>query len=73
MSNRPFPSSKNFHLQNEAKCKAFLMKMNFICMRMKNHFPINGFTLGLTYGLSHLKIAHDLILGPDCIEVGNPR
>ena len=42
------------------------MKMSFICMRMKNHFLVNGFTLGLTYGLSHLKIAHDLILGPDC-------
>ena len=42
------------------------MKMSFICMRMKNHFLVNGFTLDLTYGLSHLKIAHDLILGPDC-------
>ena len=25
--NRPLPSSKNSHFQNEAKCKAFIVKM----------------------------------------------
>ena len=30
---RPFPSSKNSHIQNEAKCKTFQVKMSFICMR----------------------------------------
>ena len=27
----PFPSSKNPHFQNEAKCTTFLVKMSFIC------------------------------------------
>ena len=31
---------QNSHFQNEAKCKAFLVKMSF-CMRMKTHFHIN--------------------------------
>ena len=31
----PLSSSKTPHFQNEAKCTAFLMKMSFICMRMK--------------------------------------
>ena len=29
-SNRPLPSSKNSYVQNEAKCKYFLVKMSFI-------------------------------------------
>ena len=33
--NRPLPSSKNPHFQNEARCTTFLVKMSFICMRMK--------------------------------------
>ena len=44
---RPFPSSKNPHFQNEAKCKTFVVNMRFICMRIKNHFHINGFALTL--------------------------
>ena len=40
--NRPLPSSKNPHFQNEAKCTTFLVKMSFICMRMKNDFHIKG-------------------------------
>ena len=44
--NRSFPSSKNSHFQNKAKSKTFLVK-RFICMRIKKHFPINGFALGL--------------------------
>ena len=42
---RPFPRSKNSGLQNEAKCKTFLVKMSFICMKINNH--INGFALSL--------------------------
>ena len=40
--NRPLPSYKNPHFQNEAKCTTFLVKMSFICMGMKNHFHIKG-------------------------------
>ena len=39
--NRPLPSSKNRHFQNEAKSTTFLLKMSFICMRMKNYFHIS--------------------------------
>ena len=45
--NRPLPSSKNPHFQNEAKCTAFLVKMSFICVRMKNYFHIKGWALNL--------------------------
>ena len=41
-ANRPLPSSKNPLFQNEAKCTTFLVKISFICMRMKNHFYIKG-------------------------------
>ena len=35
-------------LSNEAKCTSFLVKMSFICMRMKNHFVlIKGWALNL--------------------------
>ena len=37
-----FPSSKNPHFQNEAKCTTCLVKMSFICMRLKNHFLMKG-------------------------------
>ena len=46
-NNKPLPSSKNPHFQNEAKFTAFLVKMSFICMRMKNHFHIKGCALNL--------------------------
>ena len=45
--NRPLPSSKNPHFQNETKCTTFLVKMSFICMRVKNHFYIKGWALSL--------------------------
>jgi len=35
--NRPLPSSKNPHFQNEARCTTFLVKMSFICMTITNH------------------------------------
>ena len=44
---RPLPSSKNPHFQNEAKCTTFLVKMSFICIRMKNHLLIKGRALNL--------------------------
>ena len=45
--NRPQPSSKNSSLFNKAKCKTFLVKMSFICRRIKNHFHVIGVTLSL--------------------------
>ena len=30
------------------KCKTFLMKMSYICMRIKNYFNIAGFAPSLT-------------------------
>ena len=44
---RPLLSSKNPHLQNEAKCTTFLVEMSFICMRMKTHFHNKGWPLNL--------------------------
>ena len=44
---RPFPSSRNSHSDNETKCKIFLVKMGYICVRIKNHFRTNGFALSL--------------------------
>ena len=44
---RPIASSKIPHYQNQAKCKTFLVKMSFICMRMKSHFHIKGWQLNL--------------------------
>ena len=41
------PSSKNSRFQDEAKGKTFLVKMSFICMRMKSHLHINRFALRL--------------------------
>ena len=54
--NRPLPSSKNPHFQNEARCTTFLVKMSFICMRMKNDFHIKGWppTLVLNRGPGEL-------------------
>ena len=50
--NWPFPSSKNSHFQNEAKCETFVVKMSFICIIIKNHFHINGFALSLALKVS---------------------
>ena len=46
-NNRPLPGSKNPHFQNQAKCTTFLVKMSFICMRMKNLLHIKGWALNL--------------------------
>ena len=44
---RPFPSSKKFHFQNEAKCKTFVVEMSFICIIIKTHFHNKDFALSL--------------------------
>ena len=46
-SNRPFPSSKKFHFQNEAKCETFVVEMSFICIIIKTHFHNKGFAISL--------------------------
>ena len=48
LGNRPFPSAKSSHVQNETKCKTFLVKMSFTILRTESHFRINGFALSLT-------------------------
>ena len=45
LSNRPLPSPKYLHFQNEATCTIFLVKMSFSWMRMKNHFNKKGWVL----------------------------
>ena len=35
--NSSFPSFKNSHFQNEAKCKTFVVKMSFISISMTLH------------------------------------
>ena len=32
-------------LSKRSKCNPFLVKMSFICVRIKNHFHISSFTL----------------------------
>ena len=45
--NRPFPSSKTFHFQNEAKCETFVVEMSFNYDANKTHFHNKGFALSL--------------------------
>ena len=40
--NSPLTSSKNPHSRNEARCITFVVKISFICMRMKNDFHTKG-------------------------------
>ena len=65
VTNKPLPSSKNLHFQNEAKCATFLVKLSFICMRMNIHFHIKGWALNLVLiqrpgGASKWRIVHGL-------------
>ena len=46
-TNRPLPSNRKPHFQNKAKCTTFLVKMSFICTRIKNHFHTKGWALNL--------------------------
>ena len=41
VANRPLLSSKTPHFQNEAKYTTFLVRMSFICTRMKKIFSIS--------------------------------
>ena len=59
--NRPFPSSKKSHFQNEAKCETFLVKMSFICIIIKNHFHINGLGLSLTLKVRFSELGNGLL------------
>ena len=52
-ANRPFPSSKSSHFQNETNCKTFLVKMSFICMIITNHFHISSFAHSLSLWRKH--------------------
>ena len=45
--NRPFPSSRKFHFQSEAKCEAIDMKMIFNYDANKTHFHNKSFALSL--------------------------
>ena len=47
VDNRPFPSSKKSHFQNEAKCEAIDMKMIFNYYANISHFHNKGFALSL--------------------------
>ena len=58
---RPFPSSRNSSYQNETKCKSFLVKMSFICMRIKNHFRIISFAVSLALKLRLEQLRNDLL------------
>ena len=51
--NRPLPSSKNPHFQDEARCTTFPVKMSFICMRMKNDLHIKGWASTLVLKQTH--------------------
>ena len=44
-----FQAPKNLSFKTRLQwCKTFLLKMNFTCMRINNHFDINRFSLCLT-------------------------
>ena len=45
--NRPLPSTKDPHFQNEAKSTTFPLKTSFFFIRMKNHLHIKGGALNL--------------------------
>ena len=50
-TNRPFPSSKKSHFQNEAKCEAIDMEITFNYYANKTHFHNKGFALSLVLKL----------------------
>ena len=45
MANRPFPSYKYSHFRNKAHYRTFLVKMSFICIRIKNKRERSSFSL----------------------------
>ena len=63
------------HFQTEAKCKIFLVKMSFICMRIKNGFHINSFAPSLALKQRHgatQKCMGSLYSSPSAAEI-NPH
>ena len=38
---------ENYHFQNEARCETFLVKMSYICMKIKNSCYINSYDFSL--------------------------
>ena len=54
-TNRPFPSSKMFHFQNEAKCETFVVEMSFNYDANKIHFHNKGFALSLILVVNNSK------------------
>ena len=47
--NRPFPSFFEPHYSSEAKCKVFIMKINFFSYANKTNFHMKNFALGLAF------------------------
>ena len=68
-ANRPFPSSKKSHFQNEAKCETFVVKMSFICMIIKNHFHINGFALSLALKVRLFRTRSEMAYVFSCLVI----
>ena len=54
---------------NEKKCTTFLVKMSFICMRMKNHLHIKGWALNLVLIQRPGKLGNSLQSSPDSFPV----
>ena len=60
-TNRPFPSSKKSHFQNEAKCEAIDMEITFNYYANKTHFHNKGFALSLVLKLRFLELGNGLL------------
>ena len=81
--NRPFPSSKKFHFQSEAKCEAIDMKMIFNYDADETHFHNKGFALSLVlkvrcFGTRKWPIKQSMPVFPTlyiliCISLINPQ
>ena len=71
--NRPLPSSKNPPFQNEARCTTFLVKMSFICMRMKNGFHIKGWAPTSFWNRGPGELGNGLLITPKKRSLWGPR
>ena len=47
--NTPFPSRFEPHYESKPKCKVFIMKISFHSYANKTNFPMESFTLNLTF------------------------
>ena len=59
-TNRPFPSSKKFHFQNEAKCETFVVEMSFNYDANKTYFHNKGFALSLVLKVKRFELGNGL-------------